>query len=90
MDQMVDQQFAVSIRKTNNTLVRNFNIFFSKIVKKLPKNAANGTKNKESQSNIHKTLNLDKSVEKKQNKKKLNLYSTLDRLSNDATHNPLR
>ena len=45
----------------------------------------------ESQSIVHKNFNPDNSVERTNfRKKKLVQYSTVNRFSNDTTHNPLR
>ena len=48
-------------------------------------------KNNESQSKFHKTFSLNKSLEKRSSIKIfLIIYSMLEGLSNDTTHNPLR
>ena len=54
------------------------------------KNTANVNNKNENQSNLHKNLKLDNSVEKKTKLKKNCIYSTMDGLSYDTYHNLLR
>ena len=87
-DQTVQQQSSIIKGKANNTVVNNFNKFFSGITK----NTENVNNTNEHLSNVHKILNPDKSVEKTKLKRKIFLiiHSKLDELSNDTTHNSLR
>ena len=79
LDETNQQQYSVFRGKTNYTVFTNFNIFCSKIGKKLRQNTENVNNNNKNQQTFHKILNLDNSVDKTKFEIIFPvLYSTLD------------
>ena len=89
-NQTIQQRSSIS-NGNSNTLPLKILTYFEYIREIVPNFSKNYWKCEQKQSNVHKILNIDNSLEKTKNEKIfLFPYSTLDGLFNDIFHNSLR